>query len=755
MVGENHVLATKLRPPVELCTAAVCAVSCAICACSPWALALTPTVGYAGAAAFGVFGLIRLKEGLSVVKYQKSLRKLSRFAVKSSQIPVSRKYLWEGKGFLWGRIHTQRLIDAQDPQVARYVEPGLVYRAARSFERALDGTFLEPLGSLTSWDSPLNPVRPLPDVGGSPLLHGVEPDETDVFLPLSARVGHTIVFGTTRVGKTRLCEIYVTQDIRRGDVVIVFDPKGDADLLRRVYAEARRAGREKEFYVFHLGYPELSARYNAIGRFSRLTEVSSRVANQLSGAGNSAAFKEFGWRFTNIVARALVALGQRPEFTLISRYVSNIDALMIEYAKSLFAKKYPNAWEQVVAVSNTLNDKNIPINMKGRAKLVVALVQYLSQAKIYDDVLEGLISAVRYERSYFDKIVASLLPLLEKLTSGKVAELLSPNYLDPNDPRPIFDWMQVIRKRGIVYVGLDALSDPTVAAAVGNSMFADLTSVAGHIYKFGVDDGIPGADGRKIPISIHADEFNELSGDEFIPMVNKGGGANYRVTAYTQTLSDIEAKLGNRAKAKQVMGNFNTLQMLRVRDDDTAKLLTDQLHKVQILQRTLVSGATDSSDPHAPTDFTSSNQDRISIAQVPMIEPAYVEELPKGQMFSLQEGGQLWKVRMPLPQPDSGEKMPKNIEELTKLMRESYSASSGRWWDEATTFVTPIEKLKAANNPAANGNIPYENDEPREDENNESGNEVTDFDSDIDLDSQESEEADGGNDETTDDEDDC
>ena len=66
-----------------------------------------------------------------------------------------------------------------------------------------------------------------------------------------------------------------------------------------------------------------------------------------------------------------------------------------------------------------------------------------------------------------------------------MAELISPNYADLNDPRPNFDWMQVIRKRAIVYVGLDALSDPEVAAAVGNSMFSDLVSVAGHIYKFG------------------------------------------------------------------------------------------------------------------------------------------------------------------------------------------------------------------------------------------------------------------------------
>jgi hypothetical protein len=81
----------------------------------------------------------------------------------------------------------------------------------------------------------------------------------------------------------------------------------------------------------------------------------------------------------------------------------------------------------------------------------------------------------------------------------------------------------------VVYIGLDALSDTEVAAAVGNSMFSDLVSVAGHIYKFGIDDGLPGATSGKVAINVHADEFNELMGEEFIPMINKGGGAGMQV----------------------------------------------------------------------------------------------------------------------------------------------------------------------------------------------------------------------------------
>jgi conjugative coupling factor TraD (TOL family) len=686
-MAQSHAVEVLLRPAVELYTVAVCAGAAILCLVAPWSLALTPALGWGGALAFLTFGAIRLRQAGAILRYRRNIRRLPRYVMTSRDVPVSWQRLFVGRGFRWDQRHTHRLMQTYRPEFRRYVEPTLPYRMARRLEECLEFAPypLSKLARITAWDSALNPVRPLPPVGGLPRLHGIEPDEVDVTLPLGERVGHTLVLGTTRVGKTRLAELFITQDIRRGEVCIVFDPKGDADLLKRMVVEARRAGRAGEFYVFHLGWPDISARYNAIGRFGRISEVATRIAGQLSGEGNSAAFREFAWRFVNIIARALVELGQRPDYLLIQRHVVNIDALFIEYAQHFFGKSEPKAWEVIVQIEAKLNDKNIPRHMVGREKRVVAIEQYLSQARIYDPVLDGLRSAVRYDRTYFDKIVASLLPLLEKLTTGKIAQLLAPNYSDLADPRPIFDWMQIIRQRAVVYVGLDALSDAEVAAAVGNSMFSDLVSVAGHIYKFGIDDGLPGASANtKIPINVHADEFNELMGDEFVPMVNKGGGAGVQVTAYTQTLSDIEARIGNRAKAGQVIGNFNNLFMLRVRETATAELLTRQLPKVEVYTTALVSGATDASDPRGNTAFTSNTQDRVTSTSVPLIEPAHVVALPKGQAFGLTEGGNLWKIRMPLPAPDPDEVMPKDLQELAGYMRQHY-VDAGDWWESQTS----------------------------------------------------------------------
>ncbi|MCP5024026.1 MAG: type IV secretion system DNA-binding domain-containing protein, partial [bacterium] len=255
-----------LRPPVELWSTLVAFATAAIAIMAPWALMMPPGVAYGTGAVLSLTGLIRGRQAWRVLRYQRNMRRMPTYRVRSSQIPLSRHKLFLGKGFRWSQQHTQRPRDTIRPEVQSYVQPRRLYRWARCKEVAWESVpLLSLLASLFRIRAWWNPLAPLPAVGGKPALHAVELEEQDVWMDIGERVGHTLVLGTTRVGKTRLAELFLTQDIRRGDVVIVFDPKGDAGLLRRVYAEAKRAGRAKEFYMFHLGFPEVSARYNAIG----------------------------------------------------------------------------------------------------------------------------------------------------------------------------------------------------------------------------------------------------------------------------------------------------------------------------------------------------------------------------------------------------------------------------------------------------------------------------------------------------------
>ncbi len=673
-----------LRPKVEIWTVLTSFMAAAVAFAAPWAVMMTPPVAFATAAFLVVFGLYRLKELIYIWRYQRNLRRMPLFSMASKDIPVSQHKLYLGNGFRWTQKHTQRLKETLHPSSRHYIEMPRSYIWAREKETEWENKFmLRHIAKKLSSNSVLNPVRSLPPIGGKPQLHSVELDEKKVYMGLTERVGHMLVLGTTRVGKTRFEEVLITQDIHRGDIVIVFDPKGDAELMKRVIGEAKKAGRENELTLFHLGYPEISARYNGIGNFNRITEVATRTANQLASEGSSTAFKEFGWRFTNIVAQALVALGRRPDYTQIAQHIQQIEILLIDYYEYWLSKDAKAGWkEEVVAIKSNINDRNLPMPMRGRNKRAIALVMYTNKYSLNDMVANGLKSAFEYDKTYFDKIVASLLPLLEKLITGDVSKLVSPIYEDLDDQRPVFDWKQVIRQKGIVYVGLDALQDLDVASTVGNTMFADLVSEAGDLYKHGLEKGFPDAIDyidKKPTISLHADEFNELIGDEFIPMINKAGGAGFQVTAYTQTISDIEARIGSEAKAGQIIGNFNTTVMLRVAEKKTAEIFTDKLDLVELYTVMEVSGANDSADVESNVDFTSKNEDRLSVVEAPLLAPADLMSLSKGQAFVLMEGGALWKVRIPLPEADKNELVPQNIQEIAEQMKSSYTTHE-QWW---------------------------------------------------------------------------
>ena len=679
-MSARHPVEALLRPAAELNAGTVSLLCGVLVALGPEYFMMTPGVGYGSAAVLGLNGCWWIRRGMKVVRYRRNLRRRRRWSVKADEIPVRRDRLFLGRGFRWGERHTQRLHDCRKSRFRRFVEPGRLVRWAHACAEEPQARRFGKLGRLLAADVPGNPLRVPPAVGGTPWLHGVEPKEEDVHLPLKDRSGHTLVLGTTQVGKTRLLEVAATQDILRGETVAVFDPKGDADLLRAVHDACRLAGREDDFVLFHLGYPDDSSRYNGVGQFHRITEVASRISGQVSGEGQSAVFREFVWRFVNVVARAVVALGERPNFRTILKHVTNIDDLCLSYAEAYFADR-PEVLELVGRIE-ALRDEP-PKHMAGRPRRLVAFERAILDGHPGDEVLDGLRSAMRYEKSYFDKLVASLLPLLEKLTTGKTAELLSPDYPAMDDPRPVWDWRRVVNQRLVVYVGLDALSDAPVAAAVGNSMFADLVSYAGERYKHGDARGLrAGVKAPRHAVVAHMDEFNELMGDEFIPLVNKGGAAGVQVTAYTQTFSDIEAKTRDVAKARQVSGNFNSLIVFRVKDVDTAALLTDQLPTVNVVELTQIAGYTDSSDPDSPVDFSSRHEDRITSTRATVLEPHDVTRLPKGEAFALLEGGVLWKVRLPLP---AGAKRSPSavIARLAAEMRENHRPGASRWAGDA------------------------------------------------------------------------
>jgi conjugative coupling factor TraD (SXT/TOL subfamily) len=390
-------LERRLRPAYEFWGASASAIAAGWVVLKPDLFLLSPAMAWGLATALLGLAAWRAIAGWEVLAYRRNLTAPLPYVMPSAMTPVSSERLFLGRGFVWDQRHTQRLYEARLPENRPLLAPGLI------------GRIVDRIGGCPA---------DLPSVGGDPAIHGVEPDESDVWMDLGERVGHTLVLGTTRVGKTRLAELLIAQDIRRGEVVIVFDPKGDIDLLRRVYAEAKRAGRENEFFMFHLGHPDLSARYNPVGSFSRITEVATRIAGQLPSEGQSAAFREFVWRFVNVMARALVALGRKPDYEQIGRYAVNVEPLLVDYFEHwLDGEPEAAGWREAVA-SMAIDRRSLDKGLQSRGVQAVTLVEYARQRGLYDPIAHALASTLAYEKSYFDKLVASLLPLDGKAHHG-------------------------------------------------------------------------------------------------------------------------------------------------------------------------------------------------------------------------------------------------------------------------------------------------------------------------------------------------
>ena len=395
----GYPLEALLRPAYELRAAAASSFAAAAVMTSPATFLLTPELAWGLAGVFVCHAAWRGYAGLRIIKYRSNLRRQHRYVVASDEIPWSAERLFLGRGFRWDQRHTQRLHEARLPEKRDLLRPGLIGRIAESLR--------------------LQSGRAIRRAAATRRSTASSRRRSDIWMNLGERVGHTLVLGTTRVGKTRLAELLIAQDIRRGEVVIVFDPKGDIDLLRRVYAEAKRAGREEDFFLFHLGHPEISARYNPVGSFSRITEVATRIAGQLPSEGQSAAFKEFVWRFVNVMARALVALGRKPDYAQINRHAADIEPLLIDYFEHwLDREPAARGWREEVesmaidkkSLDKGLQSRGIPRRDAGRVRP--------AQASSTTRSPHALASTLNYEKSYFDKLVASLLPLMEKLTTG-------------------------------------------------------------------------------------------------------------------------------------------------------------------------------------------------------------------------------------------------------------------------------------------------------------------------------------------------
>ena len=523
--------------------------------------------------------------------------------------------LWLGRGFRWWPEHSQKLYELMK----------------------LDWTQLQ----LPKWLAKiLLGVSTLPDdAQGLPIIHGVSEKDEDLYRPLKNFEGGLCLCGTTQAGKGVYLSHLVAQAIARGDVVIVIDPKHSSRLKNNILHACRACGRLDPL-TFHPAFPDVGIRLDPMHSFTNATEIASRI-RQAFPPNVDESFANFAWMAVNAIAQGLIALEIRPTLPLIAKHVRlGIYDLLEPLLERHVAQYARDDWEE--EASELLANAGWAPSPAVTQRLMLLVAFYEKELHFIksDPAIDGLVEVFRHNREHYSKITASLLPILSMLTTGKLADSLSPSITDIHDTRPVMSLEKVINGRHVLYIGLDSMPNPTVASTLAGIWLADLANIAGRRYNLGLSGG-------KAPrISLFVDEVSNVINVPLIEILNKGAESGIHTTCAMQTIADLAHRMGSVQAAHVVLGNLNNLIALRTKDRMTQDFVVSTLGKTYIANQTL------SLSTRAPNNlnpsYGSGSARQLSSNLEALFPAEFLGRLPNCEAIVQVSAGYLYKTRCPI-----------------------------------------------------------------------------------------------------------
>ena len=510
--------------------------------------------------------------------------------------------VWFGSGFDWQPEHAQKLYEAGMVSMKRLIPPVWM-------RRLLTGSAGKEPSSI-----------------GSALIQGIGGAEEDIRVPEKTLEGGTLLVGTTQCGKGVMMNVLVTQAILRGDAVVVIDPKNSPRLRNAVRGACRLAGREPP-YMFHPAGGASGVRLNPLASFTRPSEIASRVIAALGPQKND--FHNFAWRAVNIIASLIVFVRREPTLAEIYRSITRgIGELLME----AIARDAGEARFELMRSSCQGADE--------RARQLAVAGEWLASGGT-NPVIEEAVSVLRHDPEHYEKIIASIVPILSKLTSGALRESLSPTPGAESSLRPAVTLAGVIEESGVLYVAMDALPDPEVASAIGGILLADLASLAGERYNRS-QTAAAGAS----RVCLFVDECANVINRPLIEILNKGAESGIRTTCAMQTINDLAARLGSRDEARMALGNMNTVIALRTKDAETQRFVAEAFGKTYIARVDISISSGSRTGPAG--EFSASVSRRMTSSREDIIPTDQLGVLPNAEFFASLAGGRIVKGRVPI-----------------------------------------------------------------------------------------------------------
>ena len=340
-----------------------------------------------------------------------------------------------------------------------------------------------------------------------------------IAIPDSYRKRHTFVFGTTGVGKTRLCENLIEQDIRKGYSVVYFDPKGDQQIFTKIYEVAREAGRLDELMLVTPIFPEYSAVVDPMAFYFMPDELVGHIVSGILG-GREPFYRNIAKEITTAVISAYI---------ILARKHGNLPLMNIDTIRQRIRR------ESLETTMKSLRSIGTP-----EAELTAGMLE---------DILKSPLE-------YYAKVSSTLRTALMELSSGNIGKIIG--QADSNR----FIKNLEAGKRVILVVHTGAMITREASATLGKVLLSMIQSFVGRVYLSNRQKVDP-------PLSIFIDEAQSLLYQGVEELFAKAGSAEVMVTAFAQSVNQIYAVIGEEF-GKSILDNTNTKLFMRCSDAETS-----------------------------------------------------------------------------------------------------------------------------------------------------------------------------------------
>jgi conjugal transfer pilus assembly protein TraD len=557
-------------------------------------------------------------------------------------LPKMGNNLWLGWGYRWEPSHTRRAHEVMKRNLSEIYPPAWALRFM--------GVGRDPASER-----------------GMQWIHGLEPVERDVLIPFDSLKGHCAVIATTRAIKTKLVSLVVPQLVARGDTVIILDPKGDKELENIALASCVAVGEPERFLKLHPAFASESVRMDLLKNWDRVSQVASRVSLVL-GSQEKSTFKEFCWNAVHSITSGMKYVGRRVSIASLKTYMQSrvsVERLAEEALTKFFRDEAPAMKDRIDEELEKIKHKGAKVQRGAQtsetgSSELLAMIAVFNKEVAEDaaearrrgvaakpDEIRGLVAILEANKEWFGKMIVSITPMLTKLSTDDLRGLLSPDYEDLSDKRPIMDMMRVVKGRHVLYVGSDTLADPSVGHALNAMLLADGSAVAAELYNHGIE-GEDGAKPRRIHVIV--DEWRDSMCEPLVQQANKGGGAGFFIWALGQTIPDLtDAFGGNKAKALMFMGNMNNLIVGATQDSETMTLVSEKFGMTTIQSRSQ-SQSTGSKTEDYGLEYSVNRGETISEIQTELFPPSLLPGMPDLQYIAVFNRSERVKGRIPVLQ---------------------------------------------------------------------------------------------------------